>query len=77
MDHQRMDYSIIADTFEMMEKTTKRLELTDYLVKLLKSTPSELIDKVVYLMQGKLYPDYEGIELGVADKLALRAISAS
>jgi len=72
-----MDYTIIADTFEMMEKTTKRLELTDYLVKLLKSTPSELIDKVVYLMQGKLYPDYEGIELGVADKLALRAISAS
>lgn len=72
-----MDYSIIADTFEMMEKTTKRLELTDYLVKLLKSTDSELIDKVVYLMQGKLYPDYVGVELGVADKLALRAISIS
>jgi DNA ligase-1 len=72
-----MDYSIIADTFEMMEKTTKRLELTDYLVKLLKSTPSELIDKVVYLIQGKLYPDYAGIELGVADKLALRALAAS
>jgi DNA ligase-1 len=72
-----MDYSIIADTFEMMEKTTKRLELTDYLVKLIKSTPSELIDKVVYLMQGKLYPDYVGVELGVADKLALRAISIS
>lgn len=72
-----MDCSVIVDTFEMMEKTTKRLELTDYLVKLLKSTPSELIDKVVYLMQGKLYPDYEGIELGVADKLALRAVSIS
>jgi len=72
-----MDYSVIVDTFEMMEKTTKRLELTDYLVKLLKSTPSELIDKVIYLMQGKLYPDYEGIELGVADKLALRAVSIS
>jgi len=72
-----MDYSIIADTFEMMEKTTKRLELTDYLVKLLKSTDFELIDKVVYLMQGKLYPDYVGVELGVADKLALRAISIS
>ena len=72
-----MDYSVIADTFEMMEGTTKRLELTDYLFKLLKSTPPELIDKVVYLMQGKLYPDYAGIELGVADKLALRAISVS
>lgn len=72
-----MHYSIIAETFEMMEKTTKRLELTDYLVKLLQSTPPELIDKVVYLMQGKLYPDYEGVELGIADKLALRAVSIS
>jgi DNA ligase-1 len=72
-----MDYSVIVETFDMMEKTTKRLELTDYLVKLLKSTPPELIDKVVYLMQGKLYPDYEGVELGIADKLALRAISIS
>ncbi|MGH9909536.1 MAG: DNA ligase, partial [Nitrososphaerales archaeon] len=72
-----MQYSIIAETFEMMEKTTKRLELTDYLVKLLQSTPPELIDKVVYLMQGKLYPDYEGVELGIADKLALRAVAIS
>jgi DNA ligase-1 len=72
-----MHFSIIAETFEMMEKTTKRLELTDYLVKLLKSTPPELIDKVIYLMQGKLYPDYKGVELGVADKLAVRAVSIS
>lgn len=72
-----MHFSVIAETFEMMEKTTKRLELTDYLVKLLKSTPSELIDKVIYLMQGKLYPDYKGVELGVADKLAVRAVSIS
>ncbi|NMJ86869.1 MAG: DNA ligase, partial [Thaumarchaeota archaeon] len=72
-----MEYSVITETFEMMEKTTKRLELTDYLVNLLKSTPMELIDKVVYLIQGKLYPDYEGIELGIADKLALRAVSIS
>jgi len=72
-----MDYSAMTDAFEMMEKTTKRLELTDYLVKLLKSTPSELIDKVIYLMQGKLRPDYEGVELGIADKLALRAVSIS
>jgi len=72
-----MHFSIIAETFEMMEKTTKRLELTNYLVKLLKSTPPELIDKVIYLMQGKLYPDYKGVELGVADKLAVRAVSIS
>lgn len=60
-----------------MEQTTKRLELTQYLVDLFKITPKETISKVVYLIQGKLRPDYEGIELGVAEKLAIKAISKS
>src|SRR5919198_1536294 len=60
-----------------MEQTASRLMLTDYLVCLLKMTPSNIIDKVVYLIQGKLYPDYEGIELGLAEKMVLRALSQS
>ena len=70
-----MRYSLIADAYEKIEATTKRLEMTDYLVELLKNTPKELIDKVVYLTQGKLYPDFMGIEIGVAEKLAIRAIA--
>ena len=70
-----MRYSLIADAYEKIEATTKRLEMTDYLVQLLKNTPKELIDKVVYLTQGKLYPDFMGIEIGVAEKLAIRAIA--
>ena len=72
-----MRFCIIVEIFEMMEKTTKRLELTDHLVMLFKSTTRELIDKVIYLIQGKLYPDYEGVELGIAGKLAMKAISFS
>ena len=60
-----------------MEDTTKRLELTQILVDLFKVTSSELIPKIVYLIQGKLRPDYEGVELGVAEKLAIKAISKS
>ncbi|MEM2539559.1 MAG: ATP-dependent DNA ligase, partial [Candidatus Bathyarchaeia archaeon] len=70
-----MDYSLVTEVYEKIESTTKRLEMTDYLVDLLKKTPKEVIDKVVYLTQGKLYPDYVGIELGVAERLALRAVS--
>jgi len=72
-----MDYSTIVDIFNEMEATSKRTELTDLIVRLLKSTPKELIDKVVYLMLGRLRPEYEGIELGIADKMALRALSIS
>ena len=60
-----------------MEGTTKRLELTRLLVELFQKTSPELISKMVYLIQGKLRPDFEGIELGVAEKLAIKAIAKS
>ncbi|KAF6244030.1 ATP-dependent DNA ligase [Nitrosopumilus sp. b1] len=72
-----MQFSILSESFERMEKTTKRLELTSILVELFKNTPPDVISKIVYLIQGKLRPDFEGIELGVAEKLAIRAISKS
>ena len=72
-----MEFSILADSLNRMESTRKRLELTDYLVELFKKTPKEVISKIIYLLQGKLRPDFEGIELGVAEKLAIRAISKS
>jgi len=65
----------MADAYEKIEGTTKRLEMTDYLVEFLKETPKEVIDKVAYLTQGKLYPDFVGIEIGVAEKLAVKAVA--
>jgi DNA ligase 1 len=70
-------FSCLVSVFEEMEQTTSRLILTDHLVSLFKKTPSNIIDKVIYLIQGKLHPDYEGIELGIAEKMALRALSQS
>jgi DNA ligase-1 len=60
-----------------MEKTTSRLSLTGSLVSLFRQTPKELIDKVVYLIQGRLAPDYESLDLGLAEKMAIRAIAYS
>jgi len=70
-----MKYSLMADAYEKIESTTKRLEMTDYLVEFLKKTPKTVIDKVAYLTQGKLYPDFVGVEIGVAEKLAIRAVA--
>jgi DNA ligase 1 len=71
-----MLYSLLVDAYEKISRTTKRLEISSLLVGLLKETPSSIIDKVVYLTQGKLYPDYLGIEVGIAEKLAIKCISA-
>jgi DNA ligase-1 len=60
-----------------MEHTSSRIALTEHLVSLLKKTPPDIIDKVTYLIQGKLYPAYEGIEMGIAEKMVIRAIASS
>jgi DNA ligase-1 len=70
-----LNYTVIADAYEKIEATTKRLEMTDLLVDLLKNTPKDVIAKVVYLTQGKIYPDFVGLEIGVAEKLAIKALS--
>jgi DNA ligase-1 len=68
-------YAVIAEAYEKIESTTKRLEMTDLLVDLLKNTSKDVIDKVVYLTQGKIYPDFISLEIGVAEKLAIKALA--
>jgi len=70
-----LDYSVIADAYERIEATAKRLEMTSLLVELLEKTPKDVIAKVVYLTQGKLYPDFVTLQVGVAEKLAVKALS--
>ena len=72
-----MEFSILAESFNKMESTRKRLELTQFLVELFEKTPNDVISKITYLIQGKLRPDFEGIELGVSEKLVLRAAKKS
>jgi DNA ligase-1 len=68
-----LQFHEVADVFEKIEGTTKRLEMTGLLVELIRRTPKDEISKVVYLLQGKLYPDYVGVELGLAEKLLIKA----
>ena len=42
-----MKFSVLSDSLEKMEKTSKRLELTEILVELLKNTLNEIISKVI------------------------------
>ena len=72
-----MDFLTIAEIFEEMHKTNSRLVLIDHLVTLFKSTPVNTIKKIIYLLQGKLSPASEGIELGLGEKLTIRAIAES
>lgn len=64
----------VADAMDQVESTTKRLEMTSFLMELFKKADPAELEKLVYLLQGKVRPDYEGLEFGMADKLVLRAL---
>ncbi|ABM80287.1 DNA ligase [Hyperthermus butylicus] len=71
-----MPFSVLAETFEKLERVTARTQMLLYLVELFKKTPPEIIDKVVYFIQGKLWPDWKGLpELGIGEKMLIKAAS--
>ena len=71
-----LPFKVLADTFEALESITSRTQMTNILASLLKKTPPEIIDKVVYIIEEKLWPDWKGLpELGVAEKSIIKAIA--
>ncbi len=70
-----MEYRLLAEFYDFLEKTTSRIEMTNALVKLFKETPENLIDKVVYLSIGKVAPEYTGLDYNFSEKSAIKALS--
>ena len=69
-----MQFADLAAAFERLEGTSKRLEMRTILAEVIRPLPPDELAPVLYLAQGLLRPEYEGIELGVADSLARRAV---
>jgi DNA ligase-1 len=69
-------YLIVAEAYRDLEQTSSRLALTERLAALLEQTPADLLPSVCYLCQGLIAPEFAGIDLGLAEKLAVRALAA-
>ena len=72
-----MQFRELADAYARLEATKKRLEMRRILVELIRPVRPPDLAEVLYLSQGMLRPEYEGVELGVADSLARRAVATS
>jgi ATP-dependent DNA ligase I len=72
-----MDYSKLVETYEKLEKTTKRLEKTYIISELLKKTPEEDLDHIIYLIQGNVFPRWDERKIGMSSRSILKAISES
>jgi len=65
----------LADTYERLEATSSRLEMTDILAEAFRQFDPSEIKMATYLTQGQLYPDFNPLKLGMADKMILKAIA--
>lgn len=72
-----MEFRELAAAYERLEATPKRLAMRAILADLIRPLRPPDLAEVLYLSQGLLRPEYEGVELGVADSLARRAVALS
>jgi DNA ligase-1 len=68
-------YEIVAEAYRDLEAASARLELIDRLASLFRETPDELLPRVALLCEGKIAPDFAGVEIGLAEKLAARSVA--
>ncbi len=72
---ESVKYAALAGFFERLEATPGRLEMTAILVELLGKVPPKEMRAVVRLLSGAVAPDWEGLEVGLAEKQILKALA--
>lgn len=70
-----MTFAELANFLEKLEVTSSRNEITRILADLFKRSNKDEIDKICYLLLGRIAPQYEGTEFQLAEKMVMRALS--
>ena len=72
-----MEYEVVAEAYRDLEQASGRLMLIDRLATLVARTPQELLPTVCYLCQGLVAAEFAGVDLGLAEKMAVRAVATA
>jgi DNA ligase-1 len=70
-----MEFRQLGEYLQKLERTPSRNEITQILAEVFKQAGAEEIDKIIYLVLGRLAPSYEGINLNIAERMMLKIIS--
>ncbi len=72
-----MRYLELCEIYEELEKNPSRLKKTEILSEFLKKLKHEKDKEIVYLLQGRIFPDYDEREIGISTQLVIKALSRS
>lgn len=70
-----MLFSKLSQYFEKLEETSSRLALIDILTDLFQEVKTDEVAKICYLLQGRVAPFYQALEIGMSEKLVAAAMS--
>ncbi|MBI2545317.1 MAG: ATP-dependent DNA ligase [Candidatus Aenigmarchaeota archaeon] len=70
-----MEYSTLAELYSRLEEVPSKLKKTEILAEFLVNAPSNELEKIVLLVQGKVFPGHSENELGVASQMMMKSIS--
>jgi DNA ligase-1 len=70
-------FSQLAEVFSRLEKTSSSLAMIDILADFFPKLSAEEAKISAYLLRGEVSPAYEGLEIGLAEKMAIKAIARS
>jgi DNA ligase-1 len=71
-----MRYEKLAEVYDKLASTTKRLEKISILSGFLDDVKKEDSD-IMYLLEGRIYPSYDERNIGISNQIAIKAISKS
>lgn len=72
-----MEFARLASFFQKLEETASRNEMTAILADLLSEAELSEVDKICYLLLGRLGPLYEAVEFQLAEKMMMRIIAVA
>ncbi len=70
-----MLFSEVAEYFARIEATSSRLEMSAKVAELLGKCRKEEVKPLIYIIEGNVAPSHEGLDIGIGEKLAIRAIA--
>ena len=70
-----MLFSGVAQHFSKIEETASRLSMSEIISGLLAQAQPSEARQIVYIMEGNVMPSHEGLDVGIGEKFAIRAIA--
>ncbi|MBN2330898.1 MAG: ATP-dependent DNA ligase [Candidatus Aenigmarchaeota archaeon] len=72
-----MLYSKLVDVYAKLEETPSRLAKIDAVASLLQESDSENLPRIVLLLQGKVFPSWSEMVIGIADKIVIKIVATA